>query len=311
MKIVVVGSTNLDLVATTPALPRPGETVLGHRFSTVPGGKGANQAIAAARAGADALFLGAVGDDPFADQLRANLAEAGVDLSLLRIVPGPSGVALIAVDDDGENSIVVAPGANAHFTELTEEDRSAIASAGVLLLQLEIPLATVIEAATVARAAGVQVLLNAAPAQSLPAELLAVTDMLIVNTLEAEILLGYADSSSRRSPSASARGMLAYGLLEEMRRLVPKVVLTAGADGAYYTDQKGGWLHVPTPRVEAVDTTAAGDAFVGALAVALSMGKQIGPALSWACAAGAICVTRAGAGGSLATFAEIDGLAAH
>lgn len=311
MKIVVVGSTNLDLVATTPTLPRPGETVLGHAFSTVPGGKGANQAIAAARAGAEALFIGAVGDDRFADQLRDNMAAAGVDLSLLRSLDGPSGVALIAVDDQGENSIVVAPGANALLTELTDADRAAIEAAGALLLQLEIPLPTVIEAARVARAAGVEVLLNAAPAQTLPAELLAVTDLLIVNMLEAEIILGYADSSSRRSRSASARGMLAYGLLEELRRLVPKVVLTAGADGAYYTDQKGGWLHVPTPRVEALDTTAAGDAFVGALAVALRNGKSIGPALSWACAAGAICATRSGASSSLATFAEIERLAAR
>lgn len=311
MKIVVVGSTNLDLVTTTPTLPRPGETVLGHDFTSVPGGKGANQAIAAARAGAQSLFIGAVGDDRFAEQLRDSLGAENVDLSLLRTLPGPSGVALIAVDDEGENTIVVAPGANARFTELTETDRTAIAEATAVLLQLEIPLETVIEAATVARAAGVQVLLNAAPAQTLPAELLAVTDMLIVNMLEAEIILGYADSSARRSPSASARGMLAYGLLEELRRIVPRVVLTVGADGAYYTDQKGGWLHVPAPKVEAVDTTAAGDAFVGALAVALGAGKSIGPALSWACAAGAICATRPGASRSLATFAEIDRLAAR
>jgi ribokinase len=311
MRVVVVGSTNIDLVATAPTLPRPGETVLGDTFSSVPGGKGANQAIAAARAGAESCFIGAVGDDRFADQLRESLASEGVDLRLLRSVPGPSGVALITVDSEAENSIVVVPGANGRFTALTDADRAVIAGATAVLLQLEIPLSTVIEAARVARAAGVPVLLNAAPAQSLPTELLAATDLLIVNTLEAEIILGYADSSARLSPSASARGMLAYGLLEELRRIVPKVVLTVGPDGVYYTDQKGGWLHVPAPRVDAVDTTAAGDAFVGALAVALGAGKSIGPALSWACAAGAICATRAGASRSLATFAEIDRLAAR
>lgn len=310
MKIVVVGSVNLDLVATTAALPRPGETVLGHGFTTVPGGKGANQAIAAAFAGAQVTFIAAVGEDAFAQQVRDNIAKAGLDLSLLRTVPGPSGVALIAVDDDGENLIVVAPGANSKLTSLTEEDRAAIAAADAVVLQLEIPMETVLEAASAAREAGVTVLLNAAPARSLPPELLSLVDVLIVNLIEAQMVLGEVDSSARRSRSAAARGMHAYSLMERLRALAPKVVLTVGADGAFYADREGTWMHIPAPKVDAVDTTAAGDGFVGAFAVAYTEGKPIAEALGWACAAGAIGATRLGASSSLALREEIDELAA-
>ena len=309
MKIAVVGSVNLDLVATAAELPRPGETVLGHGFTTVPGGKGANQAIAAVYAGAEVTFIAAVGDDGFAGQLRENLDRAGVDLSRLRVVPGSSGVALIAVDDDGENLIVVAPGANSQLTSLTADDRAAIAASDAVLLQLEIPLDTVIEAARTARDAGVKVLLNAAPARRLPGELLDLVDMLIVNLIEAQMVLGDVDSTARRSRSAAARGMLAYSLLERLRPLAPRVVLTVGADGAFYTDREGGWLHVPAPTIEAVDSTAAGDGFVGALAVAYTEGKPVPQALAWGCAAGAVSATRLGASSSLARRTEIDHLA--
>ncbi|NUT35366.1 MAG: ribokinase [Hamadaea sp.] len=311
MKIVVVGSVNLDLVATAAVLPRPGETVLGHGFTTVPGGKGANQAIAAAFAGAEVTFIGAVGEDAFAEQVRDNMARAGLDLSLLRTEPGPSGVALIAVDDAGENFIVVAPGANAKVTALTEADRVAIAAADALVLQLEIPVETVLEAARAARDAGVPVLLNAAPARSLPAELLDLVDVLIVNIIEAQMVLGdKVDSSARRSPSASARGMHAYSLMERLRALAPKVVLTVGPDGAFYADRDGTWMQIPAPKVDAVDSTAAGDGFVGAFAVAYTEGKPIADTLAWACAAGAIGATRLGASSSLALREEIDALAA-
>jgi ribokinase len=309
MKIVVVGSVNLDLVATTAALPRPGETVLGGEFATVPGGKGANQAVAAALAGAEVVFIGAVGDDAFAGQLRGNLSEAGVDLSRLRVVPGSSGVALIAVDDAGENLIVVAPGANSALTALSEADHAAIAEADALVLQLEIPLGTVLEAAQTAHAAGVPVLLNAAPARSLPPELLSLVDVLIVNLIEAQMVLGDLDSSARLSPSASARGMHAYSLMERLRVLASRVVLTVGADGAFYADREGAWLQIPAPKVDAVDTTAAGDGFVGAFAVAFTEGKAIEEAVSWACAAGAVVATRRGASSSLATRTEIDEMA--
>lgn len=284
-RVAVVGSANLDLVATAPVLPRPGETVLGHGFRTVPGGKGANQAVAAARAGAGCAFIGAVGDDPFAEQLRAHLAGSGVDIAGLRTVPGPSGVALIAVDDAAENLIVVAPGANASVTGLTGRDRAAAAAADVVLCQLEIPLPAVSEAMTAAPFA----ILNAAPAQALPAELLAAVDLLVVNESEAATLGGGAG---------------------DLLASVPRVVVTLGARGAEYADRDGARLTVPAPRIEAVDTTAAGDAFCGALAVAWAEGRPVAAALRWACAAGAACATRPGAGTALPTRAEIDALAA-
>jgi ribokinase len=309
MRVTVVGSVNLDLVATTAELPKPGETVLGRDFTTVPGGKGANQAIAAAYAGAEVTFVAAVGDDGFGTQLRENLDRAGLDLGRLRTEPGPSGVALIAVDGAGENIIVVAPGANSLLTELTDADKAAIAGSDALLLQLEIPLDTVVAAARTAREADVAVILNAAPARRLPAELLDLVDVLVVNLVEAQAVLGDVDSSARRSRSASARGMHAYSLLERLRPLAQRVVLTVGADGAFYTDREGGWLHIPAPKIDAVDTTAAGDGFVGAFAVAYTEGKHMPDALSWACAAGAVSATRLGASSSLAQRAEIDELA--
>ncbi|HCT78657.1 MAG TPA: ribokinase [Micromonosporaceae bacterium] len=276
-RVVVVGSVNMDLVVTAPTLPRPGETVLGETFTTVPGGKGANQAIAAARAGAQCAFIGAVGQDGFGEALRANLTESGVDISRLRVVPGTSGVALIAVDIKAENLIVVAPGANATLTRLEIQDRVAIEAADVLLCQLEIPLATVAQAAAAARTAGTTVILNAAPARALPPELLAAVDLLVVNQTEAVTIAG------------------GQAGLDSLLEKVSRVVMTLGAAGAVYADREGTRLEVPAPRVEAVDTTAAGDAFAGALAVAWAQGRPLDEALRWACAAGAVCATRRGA----------------
>jgi ribokinase len=303
-RVVVVGSTNLDLVVTTPTLPRPGETVLGNGFSTVPGGKGANQAVAAARAGATCAFVGAVGEDGFADLLRDNLTGAGVDVRGLRSVPGPSGVALIAVDAAAENFIVVAPGANGALSSLTEPDRAAVEAADVLLCQLEIPLPAVLQAAEWARNAGTTVVLNAAPARSLPVELLDVVDVLVVNQLEAAVIAGLAD------------GHGVGELLDALLVLVPRVVMTLGARGAHYADRLGLRLAVAAPRIDAVDTTAAGDAFTGAFAVAWA--ERDGPvepdavtaALHWACAAGAACAQRPGASSALPTRDEIDALVA-
>ncbi|MEV1146035.1 ribokinase, partial [Micromonospora sp. NPDC049799] len=189
-RIVVVGSANMDLVATAPALPRPGETVLGTDFVMVAGGKGANQAVAAVRAGASCAFLGAIGSDSFGVTLRARITAAGVDTSRLRVTYGTSGVALVMVSADGENAIVVSPGANASMTGLTEDERSLVRAADVLVAQLEIPVETVTEAALAARDAGTRVVLNAAPARPLPAELLAATDLLVVNEGEAHALTG-------------------------------------------------------------------------------------------------------------------------
>jgi ribokinase len=283
-RIVVVGSANMDLVVNAPVLPRPGETVLGERFVTIPGGKGANQAIAAARAGGRCAFIGAVGQDDFGETMRKNLAASGVDVARLRTATGPSGVALIAVDAAAENLIVVAPGANASLTRLDVQDRLAIEAADVLLCQLEIPLPTVAQAAAAARSAGTMVVLNAAPARQVPVELLAAVDLLVVNQHEAAVI--------------------GHGALD----CVPRMVMTLGAAGAVYTDREGTRLEVPSPKVNAIDTTAAGDAFTGALAVALAGKRPIADALRWACAAGALCATRPGASSSLPHGTEIDDL---
>lgn len=288
-KVVVVGSANMDLVVNTPTLPRPGETVLGGEFATVPGGKGANQAIAAARAGARCVFIGAVGRDAFGTALRDSLAASGVDTERLRTVAGPSGVALIAVDAQAENLIVVAPGANACLTRLEVQDRLAIEAADVLLCQLEVPLPAVAQAAAAAKRAGTTVVLNAAPARILPPELLTAVDILMVNQHEAAVVTG-------RSAN----------LVEALLALVPRVVMTLGAAGAVYADRSGARLDVPAFTVNAVDTTGAGDAFAGAFAVAWAQRRPIPEVLRWACAAGAVAATRPGASTALPTAAEIE-----
>ncbi|MGC5329662.1 ribokinase [Micromonospora sp. DT62] len=290
-RVVVVGSANMDLVGTAPALPRPGETLLGTDFVMVPGGKGANQAVAAARAGASCAFLGAIGSDSFGVTLRARITAAGVDTGQLRTTYGTSGVALVMVNAEGENAILVSPGANASMTGLTEPELTAVRGADVLLAQLEIPVATVTEAAVVARAAGTRVVLNAAPAVPVPPELLAATDLLVVNETEAQALTG----RGRDEPSA---------LLD----LAPRAVLTLGADGAWYGDRDGTAVHVPAVKVDVVDSTAAGDAFTAALAVAWGEGRDVVDAVRWAAAAGAACARRLGASVALPTRAEIDEL---
>ncbi|MEH0981021.1 ribokinase [Micromonospora sp. CPCC 205556] len=293
-RVVVVGSANMDLVGTGPTLPRPGETVLGSDFVMVPGGKGANQAIAAVRAGASCAFLGALGSDAFGVTLRARITAAGVDTGQLRVVYGASGVALVMVNADGENAILVTPGANASFTGLTEGELAAVREADVLVAQLEIPVETVTTAAVAAREAGTRVILNAAPARPVPAELLAAVDLLVVNETEAQLLTG----RGRDEPQA---------LLE----LVPRAVLTLGGDGAWYGDRDGAATHVPAVGVDVVDSTAAGDAFTAALAVAWGEGRDVLDAVCWAAAAGAACVRRLGASVALPRRAEIDELYAR
>ncbi|MGW3607764.1 ribokinase [Micromonospora sp. NPDC005161] len=300
-RVAVVGSSNLDLVVTASRLPRPGETVLGENFRTVPGGKGANQAVAAARAGAACDFVGAVGDDEFGTQMRASLVGAGVGVDGLRTVAGASGIALIAVDRDAENFIVVAPGANGTLTELDADDRARIAAADVLLLQLEVPLAAVLQAADWARTEGTTVVLNAAPAAVLPTELLDLVDVLVVNEHEAAVVAGVFSGD----PSV---------LLDALLELVPRVVLTRGARGAAYADRRGLRLAVPAPSIDAVDTTAAGDAFTGALAVGwaerggATTDDTVMASLRWACAAGAACAQRHGASTALPERSAIDAL---
>jgi ribokinase len=288
---VVVGSANMDLVGIAARLPLPGETVLGDDFVMMPGGKGANQAIAAARAGGHAVFLGAIGSDSFGVTLNARLTASGVDTAHVRTAYGASGVAVIMVDRSAENSILVAPGANSMFVDLTEAEEQVIVSGDVLLCQLEIPIETVTAATRAARAGGTRTILNAAPARELPADLLANVDLLVVNEVEAQTITG--------SEGPDMAALLA---------LVPRVVLTLGGAGSRYAERDGRDETVPAFPVEATDTTAAGDAFTAALAVAWGEGRDLMEAVRWANAAGAACVRKLGASNALPTRDEIDAL---
>jgi len=288
-RVAVVGSCNIDLVARCAALPRPGETVLARSFTTIVGGKGANQAIAAGRAGARCAIVGAVGDDAYGEEIRSTLREANVDVGGLRTVAGPSGTALIFVDDAGENSIVVVSGANSTLTTLGEDDRRIIDEADALLFQLEIPIEIIVAAAT--RAHGLRVL-NAAPARPLPNELLDVIDLLVVNEAEGTAIV----------PASRAGEDLRAALL----RLVPRVAITIGADGVLYADRDGAHLEVAAPKVTAVDTTGAGDTFTGLLATALAERRPTREALELACAAASLCVETAGASTSIPSRPAID-----
>ncbi|GGR17424.1 ribokinase [Streptomyces roseolus] len=289
--IVVLGSTNMDLVAYVAKAPARGETVTGRAFRTVPGGKGANQAVAAARAGGEVAMIGAVGADDFGHRLRDVLEHCSVDTDLLRTVEGASGTAHIVVDDEGGNAIVVVPGANGTVTSLSQGDEALITGADLLLLQLELPLSVVVDGAEHARRRGVRTVLTPAPAQPLPPELFDATDLLVPNEHEATALTGRAD------PHAAALALL---------DVVPEVVVTLGAAGCLYVARDAEPLTVPAPRVRAVDTTAAGDTFVGALAVALGEGRRMPDALAWASAAAALSVRREGASTSMPYRTEID-----
>ncbi|MFH8804751.1 ribokinase [Streptomyces sp. NPDC017936] len=289
--IVVLGSTNMDLVAYVEKAPQRGETVTGHRFRTIPGGKGANQAIAAAHAGATVSLIGAVGNDSFGTRLRSTLEHSGVDTDHLRTVEGPSGTAHIVVDDEGGNAIVVVPGANGTVDHLAPGDEGLIAGADALLLQLEIPLPAVVAGARAARAHGVRTILTPAPARPLPPELLDAVDLLVPNEHEAATLTGRTDPREA-----------ALALLDS----VPEVVVTLGAAGSLYAARGGEPLTVPAPHVTAVDSTGAGDTFAGALAVALGEGRPVPQALAWAAAAAALSVQRPGASASMPCRSEID-----
>ncbi|MFB4197374.1 PfkB family carbohydrate kinase [Streptomyces carpaticus] len=284
----------MDLVAYVPVAPARGETVTGRDFRTGPGGKGTNQAIAAALAGGRVTMIGAVGDDAFGPRLRAALTERGVDTAGLRTVPGPSGTAHIVVDDEGGNSIVVVPGANAAMTVLTPADEARIAAAGTLLLQLELPPAGVLAGARAARAHGVRTVLTPAPVVPLPDDLLDRVDLLVPNEHEAAALTGHRD------PHRAGRALL---------ERVPEVVITLGSAGSLHLARDAEPVAVPAPRVRAVDTTAAGDTFVGALAVARAEGRPMPAALAWATAAAGLSVRRAGASSAMPTRAEIDAAA--
>jgi ribokinase len=294
-RVTVLGSANMDLVGTSDHLPQAGETVLGNDFAMISGGKGANQAVAAARTGAECVMVAAVGDDAFGPVLRSGLAAAGVNADLVRVAPGPSGVALIAVDRHGENQILVAPGANATLETLTEAELDAVRSAQALVCQMETPMSAIVQAAQAAQQAGVAVVINAAPARVLPSELLSATDLLVVNAGEAQVVAGLSGAGVDE-------------LLETLLSMVPRVAITLGSAGVAYADREGARSDVPAPVIRAVDTTAAGDAFVGALTVAWLEGRPIQDALRWGCAAGAACARSFGAADSLPTREVIDEL---
>ena len=290
-KIIVVGSMNMDMVVKTNHIPQPGETVLGGSFFMNPGGKGANQAVAVARLGGDVTFIGKIGDDIFGKQSSQLFDEEGVDTNgILSDHDTPSGIALITVDDTGENSIVVAPGANAHLEPAdVEKVLDEYPDAKILLIQLEIPMHTVEFTARYARGRGMLVILNPAPANESVSSVFDLVDIITPNVNEAETLSGIriTDIPSARHAAESIRN-----------QGVKHVIVTLGKDGAALLED-GVFYHIPAPVVETVDSTAAGDVFNGALAVAVAEGKILTEATSFACHAASIAVTKMGAQSSI------------
>lgn len=295
--VLVIGSSNTDLVAQTPRLPLPGETILGGHFFTASGGKGANQAVAAARAGAEVTFIARVGQDDFGQQALAVFADEKINTEHIIADPDlPSGVALILVDQNGENSIVVASGANAALSPVQlDAAGDAFSQANVCLLQLETPIETVLHATLLAREHNVPVILNPAPAQRLPDEIWPHLHVLTPNETETEILTGILPDTKEKAQEAAK-------ILKD--KGVQNVVITRGAKGALAFDDQTHFI--AAPAVSVTDTTAAGDAFNGALAVALSTGKNLQEATQFACIAGALTVTKPGAQPAIPTAQEID-----
>ena len=292
-RLAVFGSVNMDLVAYVGEMPGGGETVTGTDFRQVPGGKGANQAVAAARAGARVAFLGAVGEDTFGLELRANLEAEGIDVNGLRTVPGVSGIAHIVVEGDGGNRIIVVPGANGEVSGMLESDRASLEGVDAMLLQLELPMEAVVAGARMGREAGVPVYLTPAPARELPDELLADVDVLVPNQHEAAAITGHDE------PVAALAALL---------ERVPEVLLTLGSAGSLYGRRGEEPVAVPARKVNAVDTTAAGDTFCGSFAVARAEGRSAREAMEFAAAAAAISVGRHGASSSMATRDEVEAL---
>lgn len=296
--VVVVGSSNTDMVVTAPRIPAPGETILGGAFIEAAGGKGANQAVAAARLGAKVTFVARVGTDALGTAAIAHYQSEGIDTSYIVQDEGArSGVALIIVDANGENAIAVASGANMRLTpEDVARAAGVIRGADVVMLQLEIPYETIQYTVNLAADAGIPILLNPAPARSLDAALLRKIKYLTPNESEAEGLTGLLVTDDSTANQA-AQALRALG--------VETVLLTRGADGVSWA-KEGGCGHVAAPRVQAVDTTAAGDAFNGGLAVALARGMELSEALQFACQVGALAVTRLGAQPSLPTLQDVQ-----
>lgn len=297
-KIVVIGSCNTDMVISMDHLPLPGETLIGGEFFMNSGGKGANQAVAAARLGGNVSFIAKVGNDPFGKRALEQYRAEGIDVKHILTDPEqPSGVALIMVDAQGENSIAVASGANAHLTTKDIDNAKEILSrADIVLMQLETPITTVEHAANVAKRSGAKVILNPAPAQPLPESLLQNLYILIANETEAEFISGTQitdmDSVARAADILCDKG-------------VEKVVITLGSRGAF-VKERGNYHQIPGLKVKAVDATAAGDTFCGALCVALAEGKNLTEAVTFANRCAAVTVTRMGAQSSLPYRSEIE-----
>lgn len=286
-RILVIGSSNTDMVVRTKHFPSPGETVLGGTFFMNPGGKGANQAVASARLGGHVTFITKIGTDIFGQQALKQFQQEGIDTSyVLSDAELPSGVALITVDYAGENCIVVAPGSNASLsTRDIEQAKDEFQNCSVVLMQLEIPLSTVTRAAEIAFKNNKRVILNPAPAAQLPDELLKYLFLLTPNRSEAELLTGISihDDHSRKTAAQKLR-----------EKGIENIIITLGSEGAYiFNDQIS--IHIPTEKVDAVDSTAAGDVFNGAIAVALAEGNSLEDSVAFANKAAAISVTRHGA----------------
>lgn len=289
--IVVVGSANMDIVFTVERIPQPGETVLASSTAKYPGGKGLNQAVAAARAGFPTRFVGALGSDEHGEELLATMRGAGIDSRDVRRVPGASGQAFIVVGESAENTIIVASGANGSVTRLSAVERTSVASAAVLLMQLELPLDVVVESARLAHDSDTEVILNAAPATVLPDSLMDHVDFLIVNEHEA-CLLGDSPKPLEASERLASR--------------VPQLVVTLGREGSVV--YQGGNLtsRVPARNVKAVDTTGAGDTYCGAFAAAIAERQTLDSAIAFATAAAALSVQTLGAVPSIPTREQID-----
>ena len=296
-RILVIGSSNTDMTAKTKELPRPGETVLGGVFTMGAGGKGANQAVAAQRLGGDVQFICKVGKDMFGDNAIAQYEKEGLDTSGILRSRLPSGVALIYVDSHAENCIVVASGANGDLSEADiEASRQAILNCGILLLQLESPVPSVLKAAKMAHEAGATVVLNPAPACALPEELFRYIDLFIPNETELSTFSGLPVNNAEDAFKA-AKAMQAKG--------VGKLIVTMGSKGALICEGSTSDF-VPAHKVKAVDTTAAGDTFCGALCVAISEGKSLKEAAEFACAASALTVQKMGAQNSIPFRKDIN-----
>ena len=291
--IIVFGSANVDLVMTLPSLPAPGETVLTESYRTVPGGKGANQALAARRAGAKTIFAGAVGDDSYAQLALSFLRSEGVDLSIMKTSDRPTGCAVVLVDDKGENAIGVASGANldARADQISDE---LLRKAQLVVLQREVPIEQSAELATRARAHGIEVIFSLAPAARVPDGFLADVDYLIVNQVEAAFLAGSVDPEDV--------GTLAHTLARDHDLTA---VITLGANGVHAVSPAG--VHtVPAPRVDVVDTTGAGDTFTGYLATELATGAPLNQCLTQAVAAASLACTRPGAQPAIPTATQVN-----